>query len=214
MSFLATRAVAQLSLVARAHLVAYRPHEGDAGGDGREARQDERPAPAEILRHYAGDQRRQRDAEIAPHAVDADLAADLLRVGDDHRRADRMIDRGEDADRKQRDTQLQRRLHEADADHAEADADEVDRHHVAAAPAVAEPAAQERARTEGDKARRRIGQHLRIAKAERRRHQDHGRGENQHRVVVDEMREVDVGDDGLRAVHGLKVRHCKSMVKV
>ncbi|MET4771091.1 hypothetical protein ABIA28_003305 [Bradyrhizobium elkanii] len=185
----------------------HRHRKDDADQHGDRAGHDERPAPAEILADHAGDQRRRGDAEIAPDAVDPHLGAELLGIGHDHRGADRMIDRGEDADRQQRGAELQRRLHEADRDHRQADADEEDHHHVAAAPAVAEPARDQRAGAEGDEARGRIGQQFRIGHAERRAHDDDGGGENQHRVVIDEMGRVDEGDHPAGTVAWTVHRH-------
>ncbi|MGY3368539.1 hypothetical protein ACVWZL_005664 [Bradyrhizobium sp. GM2.4] len=135
-------------------------------------------------------------------AVDAHLAAEPVSVGDDHGSADGMIDRGKNADREQRRAELGRGLHEANRDHGGADADEEDQHHVATAPAVAEPAGEQRARAEGDEARRRVRQEFRIGHAERRSHDDHRGGENQHRVMVDEMARVDETDHPAGAVHG------------
>ena len=73
--------------------------EGHADQDGDDAGNDEGPAPAEILADHAGDQRRRRHAEIAPDAVEAHLAAEPVGIGHDHRGADGMIDRREQADR-------------------------------------------------------------------------------------------------------------------
>ena len=178
------------------------PRERHADQHGDDPRHDEGPAPAEILPDHAGDQRRRRHAEIAPDAVQAHLAAELVGIGHDHRGADRMVDRGEQADRQQRRAQLQRRLHQADRDHRGADAGKEDHHHVAAAPAVAEPAGDQRARAEGDEARGGVRQQFRIGHAERRPHDDDGGGEDQHRIMVDEMGGVDERDHPAGAVHG------------
>ena len=182
----------------------HRAHERDADQDGDDARHDERPAPAEKLPDHAGDQRRRRHAEIAPDAVEAHLAAEPVGIGHDHGGADGVIDRGEQADRQQRRAKLQRRLHQADRDHRQADAEEEDHHHVAAAPAVAEPAGQQRARAERDEARGGVRQQLGIGHAERRPHHDDGGGEDQHRIMVDEVRGVDEADHPGRAVHEIE----------
>jgi hypothetical protein len=84
---------------ARAILVNHRPQEGCADQHGDDAREDEGPAPAEILADDAGDQRRRRHAKIAPDAIEAHLAAEPIGIGHDHRGADGMIDRREQADR-------------------------------------------------------------------------------------------------------------------
>ena len=89
----------------------------------------------------------------------------LLGIGDDHRRADRVIDRGEDADREQRDAELQRRLHEADADHARPMPMKKIAIMWRRLQTVAEPAGGERAGAEGDEARRRVGQQFARSRA-------------------------------------------------
>ena len=61
-----------------------------------------------ISSDHAGDERRGRHTEIAPDPVQPHLAAEPVGIGDDHRGPDRVIDRGEDADRKQRGAELQR----------------------------------------------------------------------------------------------------------
>jgi len=149
MSCLATRACAAACLVP----VHHHQRKCHADQDGDDAGHDESPAPAQILPDHAGHQRRGCHAEIAPDAVQAHLAAEPVRIGHDHRSADRMIDRGEKADRQQRRAKLQRGRDEAHRNHRRADADEEDHHHVAAAPAVAEPAGDQRARAERDEAR-------------------------------------------------------------
>jgi hypothetical protein len=162
---------------------------------------DESPAPAEEFADHAGDQCRRCYAEISPYAVDAHLAAELVGIGHDHGGADRMIDRCKQSNREQRDAQLQRRLYQPDRDHRQADAGEIDHHHVAPAPPVAKPAGRQRPRAKGDEARRGIGQQLRIGHAHGRPHHDHRGGEDQHRVVIDEMADIDVGDDPGGDVH-------------
>ncbi|MEY9619667.1 hypothetical protein ABH982_003124 [Bradyrhizobium ottawaense] len=188
-------------LRALAVLVHDQHRKGDTDQDRDHAGNDEGETPAEILADHAGDQRRGGNAEIAPDAVDAHLAAEPVGIRHDHGGADGMIDRGEDADGEQRGAELHGRLHEADRDHGGTNADEEDQHHVAAAPAVPEPAGQQRAGTERDEARRRVRQQLRIGHAERRPHDDHGGGKDQHRIMVDEMACVDETDDPAGAVH-------------
>ena len=80
-------------------------------------------------------------------------AAQFVGVGDQHRGADRVVDRGEQSDREQRHAQLQGRLNEADRGHGGANAQEEHRHHVTPAPAVAEPAGQQRPGAEHDERR-------------------------------------------------------------
>ena len=56
-------------------------------------------------REHGGDAGRERHAEIAAHAVERERAPARGRLLDQHRDADRMIDRGEHAEREQRDRQ-------------------------------------------------------------------------------------------------------------
>ena len=104
-------------LRAAAVLVNHAPGEQHADQDGDDARNDEGKAPTEILPDHAGDQRRRRHAEVAPDAVEAHLAAELAGIGHDHGGADRMVDRGEQADRQQRGAELEPGLHQPDRDH-------------------------------------------------------------------------------------------------
>ena len=64
------------------------------------------------------------------------------------------------------------------------------------------------ARPEGDESRRGIGKQLGIGHAERRSHHDDSGGENQHRIMVDEMGGVDEADHPAGAVHGLVPGYC------
>ena len=86
-----------------------------------------------------------------------------------------------------------------------ADADKEDHHHVAAAPAIAEPAGQQRAGAERDEARGGVRQQFGIGHAERRPHHDDGGGEDQHRIMVDEVGGVDEADHPGGAVHGIAI---------
>ena len=127
-------------------------HIGDAGGDGDQARQDEHRAPAPLVSQRARRDAGGGDAQIAPHAIDAQRLAQLFRIRGDHGDADRMIDRGEQSDQRQPDCQLQRRAGKAGQDRGHADAQEEHRHHAGLAPAVAQPAGGDRGRAEGDEA--------------------------------------------------------------
>ena len=125
-------------------IVGNEPKIDDAGQDTDHRRNDEGAAPSDHRCQHGGDAGRERDAEIAAHAVEGERAAARGRLLDQHRGADRMIDRGEHAERRQRDRQRDqvRRQRRADQRHAAAEIEQ--RHHVAPAPAVGEPAGRQR----------------------------------------------------------------------
>ena len=75
----------------------------DAGRDADHARHQESAAPGERRGQRRGDAGGERHAEIAADAVERHGAAALGGVFQNHRGADRMIDRGEHAEREQRD---------------------------------------------------------------------------------------------------------------
>ena len=141
-----------------------------------------------------GDAGGERDAEIAAHAVERHGAAALRRVFDDHGGADRMIDRGEHAEREQGDREHGKRRREGGADQREAAADIKDRQKVAAAPAVAEPARRQREQAEGDEGRGRERDQRRIGFAVNRPERDHHRRIDQNDVVVDGVGPVEKAD--------------------
>ena len=76
---------------------------GDAGRDADHGRNEERAAPADPRGQDRGDAGGERHAEIAADAVEGERAAAVGRGRDHDRGADRMIDRGEHAEREQRD---------------------------------------------------------------------------------------------------------------
>ncbi len=122
--------------------------EGDGADQADHARDDERRLPAEALgdvdREAGGD----GDAHVAGQAVHADREAGVLGLLDQHRDADRVIDRGEGAHQGQRGADLPLVGAERDDQRRDAHAGEEDHHHDPAAPMVAEAAAHDRAGAE------------------------------------------------------------------
>ncbi len=166
--------------------------EHDAARDRHESRHDERGAPADVLDQEAGRQRGRRDAEVAGEAVHADHAARPVRALHEHRDADRVVDRRERADDRERDRELPGRLRQRDEERRRADAEEEHQHHRAAAPMVAEAPGRQRADAEQhERAGRERHQVLPARDAEVDRDRaDRGREHQQHQVV-DRVRDVE-----------------------
>ena len=101
-----------------------------------------------------------------------------------------MIDRGEHAEREQRDRKRDevRRERRRGAAHAAADVEH--HHHVAAAPAVGEPARRQREDAEGEERRGAERQQFAVGAAVDPFEADHHGREDQHHVMIDGMREV------------------------
>ena len=136
-----------------------------AGRDADHAGNEKGAAPGQRRRQRRRDPGRKRDAEIAADAVKGERAAALGGFLDDHRGADRMIDGGEYAERKQRKAEHVKRRRESRGDQRHAAADIEREHQVAAAPAVAEPAGRQREQAEGDEGRGREPDQARIGAA-------------------------------------------------
>ncbi len=122
--------------------------EHDAEEDARDARDGERCAPTEPFDEQAGDERGERDAEIAGQTVDADRRARIARVLHEHRDADRVIDRCERADERERGRELPRVLNGRAEQRGGAHAEEEHEHHRAPAPEVAEATGRQRSQPE------------------------------------------------------------------
>ena len=131
---------------------------------------------------------------IAADAVERHGAAAMGRALDHHRRADRMIDRREDAEREQRDGEHCERRRQRGSDQRDPAADIERDHHVAAAPAVGEPAGRQREQTEGDEGGGRERDELGIAAAVGEvQLDDYGRID-QHHEVIERMRPIEKAD--------------------
>ena len=156
------------------------------------ARHDEGDAPASVVDEVAGDQRRTRHAQVAPHAVDGDAHARVLPLLHHEGEADRVVDRGKHADHEQADADLQRRAREGRGNRGEPDADEEHAHHALAAPLVREPAGRQREHAEREEPGCCVFQEIGIAEAPLavQRKRRHG-GEDQREQMIQEVPEVE-----------------------
>jgi hypothetical protein len=91
------------------------------------------------MQSTAGDAGRKRDTQIAAHPVEGERAPARLRDLDQHRHADRVIDRREHAEPEQRRRQDRQIGREGGSAKRDAAADEEGHHHVAPAPAIGQP---------------------------------------------------------------------------
>ena len=161
-------------------------------------RHDERRAPADLLRQERGHDRRQRDAEIAEHAVDADRAPDpVARRLDQHRGADRMVDRREQPGRRKRQGERQRARCEPRRRERKPGAEEERRHHGAAAEPRREPPLRQRADPVEHEHAGRERDDRPVFGPEfpsRARHREHRRRQDQERVVGQQVGGVDEND--------------------
>ena len=137
-----------------------------------------------------GDAGGQRHAEIAADAVERERAAAIGRGRDHDGGADRMIDRGEHAEREQRDRERDEVGRHRRRREAEPAADIEHHHHVAAAPVVGEPAGRQREDAEGEERRGAEREQLAVGAAVDRFEPDHHGREDQHHVMVDRVREI------------------------
>jgi hypothetical protein len=114
----------------------------------RERGYDESHMPACILQQRAGHDGRQRDTHVAREAVHANRQARSLRALDEHRDADRVVDRGEYAEHRQCRTKLPRGSRKRDEQRRDTHAEEEHEHHPPPAPQVAEPSGGQRTQPE------------------------------------------------------------------
>ena len=163
---------------------------GDAGRDADHGRNEERAAPADPCGQRRGDAGGERHADIAADAVEGERAAAVGRGRDHDRGADRMIDRGEHAEREQRDRERDEVRRQRRGGAAQPAADVEHHHHVAAAPAVGEPAGRQREDAEGEERRGAERQQLAVGAAVDDLEADHHGREDQHHVVIDRVGEV------------------------
>src|SRR5579875_911497 len=123
-------------------------------------------------------------------------------MADQHRRADRVVNRGKQPDRREPGGQLPEGMGKAGGNRRGAKAKKKHRQHVAPAPPVAEPAGRHRARAEHHKTAQSQRDQLAVGPGEIARHAEHRGGKNQHRQMVEEMADIDKADHtGPRARH-------------
>ena len=163
---------------------------GDPGRDADHGRHQERAAPAEPCGQARRDAGGERDADIAADAVEGERAAAVGRGRHHDRGADRMIDRGEHAEREQRNRERNEVRRQRRRGAAQAAADVEHHHHVAPAPAVGEPARRQREDAEGKERRGAERQQFAVRAAVDHLKADHHGREDQHHVMRDRMREV------------------------
>ena len=189
---------------------------GDPGRDADHGRHQERAAPADPCGQRRGDAGGKRDADIAADAVEGERPPAIDRGSDHDGGADRMIDRGEHAEREQRDGERDEIRRERRRGAAQPAADIEHHHHVAAAPAVGEPARRQREDAEGEERRGAEREQFAVGAAVNHLETDHHGREDQHHVVIDRVGEVVEADrqppsrfivQGLRA----EKRHCDAL---
>ncbi len=166
--------------------------EHDAARDGEQSGNRERGAPAQELDGETGRKRGERDAQVSGQAVDADRPARAIRGLQQHRNADRVVDRCERAEQRQRDRHLPCVLRRGGEQRRGAHAEEEDQHHRPAAPQVAQPARRNGAQAEQQERRGAVGHQLlpRREAEVRGDHRNRG-GEDQQEHVVDRVRDVE-----------------------
>ena len=113
--------------------------EHQAHDDRQDARYDEGGSPSCKLNQRAGDQRRGCDPQVAPDTIDPEFLAYLFSMCGEHGCANWMVDRRDNTDRKQADSQLKGGLRQTDADQRKSHSDKENNHHVTPAPTITEP---------------------------------------------------------------------------
>ena len=165
---------------------------GAAQREAERARYRKRGPPARRVDEPAGEQGGAGHPHVSEHAVDrqrhAGPAAPLHHQGE----ADRMVDRGEQADQEQAGTDLERGVREC-GDHAgRAEAEEEDDHHGFAAPLVSNPACRKRTDAECDQPGRRIWDQFGIGNIPFVHQHECRRGrKDQNDQVIKEMAEIE-----------------------
>ena len=147
------------------------PPRGDGTGEHESGRHGhipgdrERGAPTDPLDQPAGHYGRHGDAEAAEHPVDAESPATSSCTSHDPRDPHRMVDRGEETDRREAGAQLRRRLSVTGKPRGCAQAEEQDSHHARSAPAIGDPAGGQCAQADEDRAERPQLHEIRIRSA-------------------------------------------------
>ena len=177
-------------------------HECRADAESDCARNDERRPPAYGVGERARDQRGECDADVAEDPIHSEDPAHVLPVRDEHRDADRVVDRGEHADEREAQGDVHRSGGEAREDARGADAEEEHHHHAPPAPAIGEPACGDRKRAKGDEAAEGERQEIRVPAAELLTHREHHGRENEHEEVVERVAEVEEQAHAARGAHG------------
>jgi hypothetical protein len=116
-----------------------------------------------------------------------------------------VVDRRKYPDQRKAEADLPRRLRHPGEQHGRADAEEEHRHHLVAAPVIREPSGRQRERAECDEAAQGERQELRVRPVPLAAERDHHRGKDQHHKVVEEMPQVDEGDEGAALAHPPKL---------
>ncbi len=175
-----------------------RAHPRQPGGSAEQPRGNEGSAPSDRVGQEGGHDRRQCDAQIAEHAVYADRAARFVARGlHQHRRADRVVDRGEPAGAGERHGQHRRRMGEAGSDQTAASAQEEGGHQRLATEPLHQPALRQRQQAVKHEHAGGERQDRAVQLAERAAgngHRQHGGGQDQQAVVGDRVGGVDEYD--------------------
>jgi hypothetical protein len=165
--------------------------EEHAAQDRERAGDGEGGAPARRLHEEAGEHGGERDAEVAGEPVHADGEAGIARVLHQHRNADRVVDRREDAHERERGRQrphARRRGHEQGRG---ADAEKEDDHHHPPAPEVPEASGRQRAESEHHERAHRVRHEVLPDHAPVGGDGAHRRGEDQQEQVIQRVAGVE-----------------------
>jgi hypothetical protein len=173
------------------------PHPPQTKRGANQARHQESSPPARLIREESGHDRRQRHPDIAEYAVDANSAAwPVAGRIDQHCGTDRVVDRGEQAGRCQRECQHRRRAAECGRHHRQSGAEEKDCHQRRATDALCDPALRkgERAVQHEHAGSECQDRPVSIAElAARHGHGEHRRRQHQQRVMRECVGGIDKG---------------------
>ena len=174
--------------------VRHRPNIDRARDHADQAGDQKSPAPGDSRGQRRGDAGRERNPEIAADPVERQRAAALDGVLQDHRGADRMVDRRKHAEREQSDGKRGERWRRRGAKQRNPAAEVKRDHHVAAAPAIGQPACRQGEQSERNEGGRAEPDKLGIrAPINHHELKDDGRIDQDHKVI-DRMRPIEKAD--------------------
>jgi hypothetical protein len=114
-----------------------------------------------------------------------------------------MVDRGEHPGKRETGGDLPRRGGEAGEEERAADAEEEHHHHPVAAPMVGEPPRRNGEGAEGDEATERERQRIRVLHVPGGREHQHDRRKDQHDEMVEQVPEIEKGNQPGVGSHGM-----------
>ena len=166
------------------------PQEREASGEADQARNDEAGAPAKGGNEERRGTRGEGRTKVAPHPVDPKLAPELLGVGHQHRRANRVVDRREYAQDEEPEREGGRGRGGREPETGAAAAKEERSEQIAPAGTVGQPTGGKGEEAEGDEGTCREADQLRVGQAPLRRDRDVRGWEDEEHEMVESVREV------------------------